>query len=99
MVNLTFKQTQETAFGMEMADQQAAEINPQLVSAVQDLRFTECWRCGGKHPPDDCNFKDAECFRCHQTGHIRKRCRSRKTYQVQSSGPRNNGRFKKNLQE
>ena len=49
MADLTLKQTQETALGMEMADQHAAEINPHLVHSVKDSGKNECWRCGGKH--------------------------------------------------
>ena len=56
MADLTLKQTQETVLGMEMVAQQAAEINSLLVSAVKEVRITECWRCGGKHPPGDCVF-------------------------------------------
>ena len=37
VADLTLKQTQETALGMEMADQQATEINPQVVSAVKEV--------------------------------------------------------------
>ena len=38
--------TQVTALGMEKVAQQAAEINTQLMSAVKEVRVTECRRCG-----------------------------------------------------
>ena len=36
----------------------------------------ECGRCGGKHDPQQCKFRDAECFLCHKKGHIARKCRS-----------------------
>ncbi len=35
-----------------------------------------CWRCGGRHDPSVCKFKDSTCFRCSQKWHIRSKCRS-----------------------
>ncbi|XP_058858757.1 uncharacterized protein K02A2.6-like [Acipenser ruthenus] len=37
-----------------------------------------CYRCGGKHSPDVCNFKDAECYSCKKRGHVARVCRSKK---------------------
>ena len=36
----------------------------------------ECGRRGGKHDPQQCKFRDAECFLCHKKGHIARKCRS-----------------------
>jgi hypothetical protein len=36
----------------------------------------ECGRCGGKYDPQQCKFRDAECFLCHKEGHIARKCRS-----------------------
>ncbi|CAB3992544.1 Retrovirus-related Pol poly from transposon [Paramuricea clavata] len=36
----------------------------------------ECGQCGGKHDPQQCKFRDAECFLCHKKGHIARKCRS-----------------------
>ena len=35
-----------------------------------------CSGCGKKHWKADCPFKDAECFKCQQKGHISKVCRN-----------------------
>ena len=38
---------------------------------------TDCYRCGGKHLPNDCRFKYITCHFCKKTGHIAKVCRSK----------------------
>ena len=40
-------------------------------------RATDCRRCSGKHDPQQCKFRDAECFLCHKEEHIVTKCRSR----------------------
>ena len=35
-----------------------------------------CNSCGGLHLRSNCKFRDAECRRCHKTGHIQRVCRS-----------------------
>ena len=41
-------------------------------------------RCGGRHNPEQCKFKDAECFVCHKKGHIARKCRNRQKGDGQS---------------
>ena len=36
----------------------------------------KCYRCGSKHSPSTCKFKQAECYKCKKIGHIAKACRS-----------------------
>ncbi|XP_021378372.1 uncharacterized protein K02A2.6-like [Mizuhopecten yessoensis] len=36
-----------------------------------------CFRCGGKHKPQNCKFKDSECFYCRKKGHIIEKCLTR----------------------
>ena len=46
----------------------------------------KCYRCGrGSHCPDQCWFKDTECFKCHKKGHISKRCNSKATSKQRQS--------------
>ena len=33
-----------------------------------------CFRCGAKHKPDDCKYKEATCHGCGKKGHIRPAC-------------------------
>ena len=37
-----------------------------------------CSRCTGRHSPDTCRLRDAECHFCHKTGHIQRACRLKK---------------------
>jgi len=46
------------------------------LSHRNDKTKERCWRCGGRHDPSECKFKEATCFRCKQKGHIRSKCRS-----------------------
>ncbi|XP_021370583.1 uncharacterized protein K02A2.6-like isoform X2 [Mizuhopecten yessoensis] len=59
-------------------------------SGSTDRHDKPCWRCGGKHKPHTCRFKDYECYKCGQKGHIRDKCpnkegdKSGKLYKRQS---------------
>ena len=37
----------------------------------------DCYRCGGKHQPAVCKFKEAECHYCKKPGHIARVCRAK----------------------
>ena len=37
---------------------------------IRSGRTYRLFRCNGKHPPENCRFKDATCHFCHKTGHI-----------------------------
>ena len=34
----------------------------------------DCYRCGAKHKPSECKFREAECHFCKKKGHISKVC-------------------------
>ena len=36
-----------------------------------------CYRCGGKHEPSKCRYKDYECRYCHKKGHLAVACRKK----------------------
>ncbi|XP_063532090.1 uncharacterized protein K02A2.6-like [Cydia strobilella] len=38
----------------------------------------QCYRCDGRHPEQQCSFKNSECYVCGDVGHIAKMCRFRK---------------------
>ncbi|XP_060075467.1 uncharacterized protein K02A2.6-like [Ylistrum balloti] len=38
----------------------------------------QCFRCGGKHSPDDCKFKNEKCYECQRVGHIGRKCKYKK---------------------
>ena len=46
-----------------------------------------CFRCGlTNHSPDKCKYKDFECHRCHQKGHLRSECRNTKPPRPKAEG-------------
>ena len=38
-----------------------------------------CYRCGGRHAPRDCRFKDTVCHSRKKRGHLARVCRSKRT--------------------
>lgn len=49
---------------------------PQKVSNrnAGDWRLMNCFRCGSKHSPEECKFKETNCRFCGKTGHLEKVC-------------------------
>ena len=37
-----------------------------------------CFRCGKRHNPETCYFKNEECHNCHRRGHIARKCLQRR---------------------
>ncbi len=44
-------------------------------------RVIECYRCEGRHKPDECEFNDKECYFCHKKGHIARKYKRATKYQ------------------
>ena len=38
---------------------------------------SDCYRCGGKHQPSKCKFKEYECHFCKKKGHLASICRKK----------------------
>ena len=97
--SLTLKQTLTIAYSMEsaatysksIADHQTLNSTTDKINKilkVQPKTFEKkCYRCSGtKHTAQNCPFKEAECFYCHQKGH---------TIQVYQTKAANEGRDKR----
>ena len=52
--------------------EKATCIKPQM-SEVK-VHAKECYRCGEKHNPATCKFKNAKCYNYSRTGHLARRC-------------------------
>lgn len=91
-IALTVSQTMESAKSMTSGDtinytsvHQISKSRPNLQSSNQGGRSnrpnfsSECYRCGGPHSHQRCNFRNSTCFFCNKVGHIAKVCRSRST--------------------
>ena len=101
-----FEDALALAQAFESAERNAKDMQPSptpvTVHAVNKRRGnqhsrTDCYRCGGKHSPNDCRFKDVTCHFCKKTGHIAKVCRSKAKRghhgsQAGSTGGRGNSR-------
>lgn len=87
--SLTFDKAYKLALAMETAQRGAKQIQGnsptlQVVSASgrqqrkpQRTQSSTCFRCGGKHSPVGCRFKEVTCNYCGKQGHIAKVCFSR----------------------
>ena len=76
--NLTFNKALQA---LEAAVKNAKELMPTKVAPIHIVRKPpttgDCHRCGGKHAPSVCTFKDAECHNCGKKGHIARVCCSK----------------------
>ena len=88
---LTLEKAINIALSMESAIAQANEIQgvqqKSSSAEIQNLSTgarrndrpstQECYRCGGNHLPDLCQFKDKECFFCRNRGHAVRKCKKK----------------------
>ena len=85
---LTFQTALTTCLAMETAAKNVQDLSHVAQSSnvhrlqtntkndEGDNTKTTCYRCGRKHSPDVCWFKNATCNLCGKTGHIKPVCRS-----------------------
>ena len=81
--DLDLKKALEISQAMEAATKQTMELQgatPVDTHCVTNKHSKQgkrpCYRCGGKHAPNDCKFKDQQCKKCNKRGHIAKMCHS-----------------------
>ncbi|XP_064476027.1 uncharacterized protein K02A2.6-like [Ornithodoros turicata] len=77
--DLTYDLAVKTLLAMETAQKDSREISKTEnlsagACAINSAQQRPCYRCNGKHAPDDCPFSDAACFRCKKRGHIVRMC-------------------------
>ena len=95
---LDFKKAMKIATSVETAIKNAKDLTNQTARGNDSLnrvgdeaqrgqqgtQTADCGRCVGRHNPQQCKFKDAECFVCHKKGRIARKCRKRQKGDGQS---------------
>ena len=86
--DLTFKQARDIALTAETANKDALKLQQQPPQPSKEINLLkshkpsstdkECHRCGGKHSPAQCKYKDYECRYCKKKGHLQSVCRKKK---------------------
>ncbi|XP_075163522.1 uncharacterized protein LOC142236147 [Haematobia irritans] len=82
---LTLQIAQEEAIVSEEAQKNLAALkstfNPTEINRIAKAKESSsktsvqnCFRCCGKHSPDQCKFKEVDCHFCKKRGHIQKAC-------------------------
>ena len=90
---LTLEKALQIAQSMESAIKQSTAIQnyqhrTERVHKVstQERSYKECFRCGGRHAVDRCNFKNKECFFCKNVGNTARKCRKKANADKQKGG-------------
>ena len=83
--DLKFKKAFELAQAVEIADQNAKDLQQPKANSVHVVRKESnkaishkgeaCHRCGKAHTASECRFKEAICHFCHKKGHLARVCR------------------------
>ena len=66
-------------------------------SGTQYQNKKPCYRCGGQHAPNNCFYKESECYICSKKGHIAKVCRAKKSKTVSQQNSRRQSSANKHL--
>ena len=88
---------------METADQSSKDLKGVEPTAptIENVNFVKekgrekpkrCYRCGRRHDPNTCKFKDASCHKCGKPGHISPACKTTSQPPVYTSSKRYNPR-------
>ena len=80
---LTLSRALDLAQSMESAAINSTVIQSQTkqtddIHKISNSSSNKCYRCGGvRHQPNNCPFKDQECFFCHLKGHTISVCKKK----------------------
>ena len=86
--DLTYKRAVELALAFESVSKNTLDLNSRVserettavhrVNTPPKMPQLECYRCGGRHQPSWCRFKETKCYNCEKKGHLEKMCRGQK---------------------
>ena len=97
---LTFDKALEIALAVETAerdDKQLQKLSGIVMYQSQgraqhqsrqeqvNHKASSCYQCLGNHALRTCQYKEAECHKCHKKGHVARACRTRA--EKQGTGP------------
>ena len=81
----------KTSDGLPKVNRAGSVSEPAAVQKIDNTRHKnaspglwgnkgrDCHRCGGKHHPSKCTFREYECHYCKKRGHLAKVCKKRNT--------------------
>ncbi|KAK3726335.1 hypothetical protein QZH41_008960, partial [Actinostola sp. cb2023] len=82
---LTYKRAVQLALAFESASKNTLDLKSKVETAPISVHQVnkhetpqECYRCGGRHNPSQCRFREVKCYNCDKKGHIEKMCRGQK---------------------
>jgi predicted aspartyl protease len=70
---LTYEDAVKAALQYEARQKSLRELGATSGEEVKALS-SNCWRCGGRHSPDKCWYKNEQCHKCSRFGHVRRCC-------------------------
>ena len=88
--DLSWDSACKIAKAQEAAIKDAAQLQggAQKVHAVKEEHSTRCFRCGRRHKPDVCWYKDETCDSCGRKGHLSRQCKNKESKKESRSDKR-----------
>lgn len=83
--DLKNKRAVELALAFELVSKNTLDLNSQVKEEEAPVHFVnnpqgelKCYRCGGKHWPKQCRFRESKCYDWDETGHLERMCHGKK---------------------
>ena len=83
--DLKNKRAVELALAFELVSKNTLDLNSQVKEEEAPVHLVnnpqgelKCYRCGGKHWPKQCRFRESKCYDCDETGHLERMCHGKK---------------------
>ena len=75
----TLRKSSDVHYVPQKTTASASRRSPPRIASLKPSQGQprDCFRCGGKHKPSECKFKEATCHFCKKRGHTARACRSK----------------------